>query len=862
MDIVVVESPAKARTLGKYLGPDYRVLPSYGHVCDLPAKDGSVRPEEDFAMTYATEPKAKKHLKAIADAVKGAHRLYLATDPDREGEAISWHVVQELQRRRALEGVEVRRVVFHEITSQAVLAAMRIPRDVDMDLVNAQQARRALDYLVGFTLSPVLWRKLPGSRSAGRVQSVALRLVCAREAEIEAFTSQEHWTVDVDFETPRGDRLTARLVRLNGQKLEKFDLADEAAAKAAAAKIEALSFAVTGIDRTKARRRPQPPFITSTLQQEASRKLGFSARRTAEIAQRLYEGVNLGGETVGLITYMRTDSTKLAPEAVAACRALIERDFGAPYLPSAPRTYRSSAKNAQEAHEAIRPTMVDRRPDAVARFLKADQLRLYELIWKRTVASQMASAEFDKTAIEIASPDGAVGLRATGSVVAFDGFLGLYEEGRDDDAGDEAEGKALPEIKEGEALAREAVRPAQHFTEPSPRFSEASLVKRLEELGIGRPSTYATILSVLQDRAYVRLEKRRFVPEERGRLVTAFLESFFERYVEYDFTAELEDKLDQVSNGKVNWKAVLRDFWDAFSLAVAGAERQRPGEMLAKLEEALAPHIFPDDGKDKDPRACPACREGHLSLKLGRFGAFVGCSKFPACRYSRPVAADEATTQGGEGASEGPRPLGRDAASGEAVTLRRGPYGNYVQLGEGADNRRPKRVALPETLAPGEVDLETALALLALPREVGRHPETGMPVLAGIGRYGPYLSHDGTFASLGRADDVLTIGLNRAVALLAEAKENRRTAKPVTLRVIGNHPDDDKPINLMKGRYGPYLQHDGVNAPVPKGASLETMTVAEAVVVLKARRRRRARKTRSGAGRGRRGSRKVATPAG
>lgn len=850
MDIVVVESPAKARTLGKFLGPGYRVLPSYGHVRDLPAKDGSVRPKEDFAMTYETEPKAKKHLKVIAEAVKGAGRLYLATDPDREGEAISWHVVQELERQRALKGVKVRRVVFHEITRQAVQAAMRNPRGLDMDLVNAQQARRALDYLVGFTLSPVLWRKLPGSRSAGRVQSVALRLICARAAEIEAFKPRRFWTVDVDFKTPRGNAFTARLVRLDGRKLEKFDLASEADAKAAVAKIETLSFAIGEIERKKVHRHPEPPFITSTLQQEASRKLGFGIRRTMKIAQRLYEGVSLKAEFVGLITYMRTDSTTLAREAVAGCRALIERAFGSPYLPSAPPTYRSSTKNPQEAHEAIRPTMIERRPEAVAGFLDPDQLRLYELIWKRTVASQMASADLDKVAIDIASPDGAVGLRATGSVVAFDGFLRLYEEGRDDDAGEEDEGKVLPEVRPGEALAREAVRSAQHVTEPPPRYTEASLVKRLEKLGIGRPSTYATILSVLQDRAYVRLEKRRFIPEERGRLVTAFLEIFFERYIEYDFTAELEDKLDHVSNGKLEWKAVLRDFWDAFSLAVAGAERLRPGEMLAKVEAALAAHVFPDDRADGDPRACLACGGGRLSLKLGRFGPFVGCSNYPACRYTRPVAAEEATIAKGADLSDGPRSLGQDPASGEPVSLRKGPYGPYVQLGEGSGNERPKRVALPKTLASAEVDLEAALALLALPREVGRHPETGTPILAGIGRYGPYVTHDGTFASLGPEEDVLAIGLNRAVTLLAQAKEGRRTAKPVTLRVIGNHPDDDKPINLMRGRYGPYLQHDGVNATVPKDVALETMTVAEAVDVLKARRRRRrSPKTRSGPGR-------------
>ncbi|MFQ5783856.1 MAG: type I DNA topoisomerase [Alphaproteobacteria bacterium] len=832
-NVVIVESPAKARTLEKYLGPDYRVLASYGHVRDLPAKDGSVKPDEDFAMVYETEARAAKHLAAIAEAVKGASNLFLATDPDREGEAISWHVVEELVRRKALRDIPVKRVAFHEITKGAVREAMAHPRDLDMDLINAQQARRALDYLVGFTLSPVLWRKLPGSRSAGRVQSVALRLICDREIEIEAFKPREYWTIDAGFATPAGAALEARLNHLHGNKLDKFDLADEAAARAAVAAVEARDFAVAEVERKKTRRNPSPPFTTSTLQQEASRKLGFGARRTMQIAQRLYEGITLNGETVGLITYMRTDSVHLAREAVGGCREMIGRSYGDAYLPAKPRSYRATARNAQEAHEAIRPTAFGRRPDDVARHLDAEQRRLYELIWKRAVASQMESAVIDQVAVDIASPDDAVRLRATGSTVAFDGYLKLYREGRDDNGNGDDEGRRLPPVDKGAALARGAVTPAQHFTEPPPRYSEATLVKKLEELGIGRPSTYASILSVLQDRDYVRLEKKRFVPEDRGRLVTAFLESFFSRYVEYDFTARLEDRLDEISNGRLDWKDVLRSFWIAFKQAVAETGDLRVAEVLDALNRVLGPHVFRDDGSGRDPRACPACADGRLNLKIGKFGAFVGCSNYPDCRYTRAFTGEGSGADGGNGADAGPRMLGDDPATGKSVSVRRGPYGYYVQLGEAeAGNGKPKRATLPKGLPPDDIDLEKALGLLALPREIGRHPETGEPILAGIGRFGPYLKYEGAYVSLPAGDDVLAVGLNRAVALIAENKKRRRASGP--LREIGPHPKDGKPVTVMKGRYGPYLRHDGVNAPLPKSASAETIALEEAVAQIAA----------------------------
>jgi len=829
-NVVIVESPAKAKTLERYLGPDYRVVASYGHVRDLPAKDGSVRPDQDFAMTYVAEGRAAKPMAEIVKAIKGARRLYLATDPDREGEAISWHVVEELKNRGKLKGLDVKRVTFHEITKRAVREAMEHPRDLDMDLINAQQARRALDYLVGFTLSPVLWRKLPGSRSAGRVQSVALRLICEREAEIEAFRPREYWTVEGGFKTPAGAAITARLAVLDGKKLGKYDLGDEKAARAAVAAAKGGTYAAAAIERKKTRRNPAPPFTTSTLQQEASRKLGFAAARTMRVAQRLYEGVALGGETVGLITYMRTDSVQLAREAVEDCRGMIADAFDAPYLPDKPRTYRATARNAQEAHEAIRPTSFARRPEDVAGHLDADQRRLYELIWKRAVASQMESAVIDQVAIDIATADRRVVFRATGSTIAFDGYLKLYREGRDDNGAAGDDDRRLPPVDEGAALGLDAVTPVQHFTEPPPRFTEASLVKKLEELGIGRPTTYAAIISVLQDRNYVRLEKRRFIPEDRGRLVTAFLESFFERYVEYDFTAQLEEQLDQISNGKLHWKDVLRAFWSAFKAAVDETRELRVADVLAALDEVLGPHIFPPRDDGRDPRACPACQDGKLSLKLGRFGAFLGCSNYPECKYTRPLSgADEENAEGE--ANGGPRPLGTDPETGLEVTLRRGPYGHYVQLGEAdEENKKPKRAAIPKGRRPGDIDLDAALALLSLPRKIGIHPETGKEILAGLGRYGPYLRHDGAYVSLPADDDVLTVGLNRAVALIAEAATRRRGPRP--LREIGLHPKDKEPVTVMDGRYGPYLVHNGTNAPLPRDKNAETITLDEAVAQL------------------------------
>lgn len=835
MDVLVVESPAKAKTIGKYLGPGYTVLASYGHVRDLPPKDGSVRPDEDFAMDWEVDPQSQKRLDAIAKAITKGGKLYLATDPDREGEAISWHVRDVLKRKKALEGVDVKRVTFNAITKQSVLDAVAHPRELDQDLIDAYMARRALDYLVGFTLSPVLWRKLPGSRSAGRVQSVALRLICEREAEIEVFKSREYWTVDALFGTTKKQTLKARLTHLDGRKLDKFDLDTQERAEQAKREIERRAFSVASIDRRQVRRNPPPPFITSTLQQEASRKLGVGAATAMRIAQRLYEGVDMGGETVGLITYMRTDGVQLAPEAIGQTRRLIETKYGQSYVPEKPRVYTSKAKNAQEAHEAIRPTDLFRTPQDVAAYLDKDQLGLYELIWKRTVASQMESAVLDQVTVDIASADKTVQLRATGSVVKFNGFLTLYDEGKDENGEDEEGNAILPDVTQDEGLERRDVIPEQHFTEPPPRYSEASLVKKLEELGIGRPSTYASIIEVLQRRNYVKIDRKRFIPEDRGRIVTAFLQTYFPRYVEYNFTAHLEDELDEISDGKIDWRQVLREFWKAFAAAVGETKDLRVSEVLDKLDEELGPHFFPaNDNGGKSPRDCPSCANGRLGLKLGKFGAFIGCSNYPDCRFTRKLGIVDPEADAASGANlDGPKVLGTDPATGKVVTLRNGPYGLYVQLGEAEGKEKPKRQSLLKGMTPDDVTLEKALLLLALPRELGPHPEDGQPVLAGVGRFGPYVKHTTKYKTIPADESVLEIGMNRAVALLAEAKatgRGRAAAKPI--RIVGNHPADEAPVELYEGRYGPYVKHAGINATVPRDLKPDELTLDQAVSLL------------------------------
>jgi DNA topoisomerase-1 len=834
MNIVVVESPAKAKTINKYLGRGYEVLASFGHVRDLPAKDGSVDPEHDFNMLWEVDAKSQKHMNEIVRAVKGADKLILATDPDREGEAISWHVLEVLKEKKAIKSQAIERVVFNAITKTAVLDAMKHPRAIDGALVDAYLARRALDYLVGFTLSPVLWRKLPGARSAGRVQSVALRLVCDRELEIERFVAREYWSLVAKLATPRGDVFEARLVGADGKKIQRLDIGTGAEAEAFKKALESAGFTVVSVEAKPAKRNPPPPFTTSTLQQEASRKLGFAPAHTMRIAQRLYEGVTIKGETVGLITYMRTDGVQIAEEAITASRKLIGSDYGERYLPAAARQYVTKAKNAQEAHEAIRPTDFNLRPAEAKAFLDADQAKLYELIWRRTVASQMESGELERTTVDIAAKAGArtIDLRATGTVVKFDGFLTLYQEGEDDVAEDE-EAKRLPAMSAGEPLAKRAIDADQHFTEPPPRYSEASLVKRMEELSIGRPSTYASILQVLKDRGYVRIDKKRLMPEDKGRVLTSFLESFFARYVEYGFTADLEEQLDRVSNNEIAWRDLLRDFWRDFAAAVGEIKDLRVAQVIDALNEMLGPHLFPPRPDGTDPRQCPTCG-GQLSLKLSKFGGFIGCTNYPECRYTRQLTAG-----GPNGAADGgTRKLGEDPETGLEVTLRNGRFGPYVQLGEMVEGAKPKRAGLPKGLAPDDVDLARALALLSLPREVGKHPEDGVPILAGIGRFGPYVQHGKVYANLDAGDDVLTIGQNRAVTLIAEkvAKgPSKSRFGPAPGRPLGDHPDKGGPIVVKSGRYGPYVSHDGVNASLPSDKVPETLTLEEAVSLLDAR---------------------------
>ncbi len=821
MAVVVVESPAKAKTINKYLGPGHTVLASFGHVRDLPPKDGSVDPEQDFDMKWEVASDSRKHVRAIAEALKSDPDLILATDPDREGEAISWHLTEALAKSRALKkDTPVKRVVFNAITKDAVTQAMKAPREVDMELVRAYLARRALDYLVGFNLSPVLWRKLPGAKSAGRVQSVCLRLIVEREMEIEAFRAQEYWTVTAELATPRGQLFTARLVSLAGEKLDKFALKDSTAAEMAVQAVTSRALSVRSVEAKPGSRSPAAPFMTSTLQQEASRKFGMGAKQCMSTAQRLYEA--------GHITYMRTDGIDMAPEAVMAARDEIRRRYGDAYVPKSPRMYKNKAKNAQEAHECIRPTDMGADPDRL-RLADADQRKLYDLIWKRTIACQMEAARLERTTVEIGSRDGQVGLRATGQVVLFDGFLKVYEEGRDDVEGDDD--RRLPQMAEGDALEKRNVTPEQHFTQPPPRYTEATLVKRMEELGIGRPSTYASIVTTIQDRGYVRKEKNRLIPEDKGRLVTIFLVNYFRKYLEYDFTADLEEQLDDISAGERDYREVLDRFWRDFSAHLAETSDLRISEVLEKIDEILAPHLYPPREDGSDPRLCPGCGKGRLNLKTARSGgAFIGCSNYPDCRYTRPLGAEE-----GDAALSGDgRLLGHDA--GDPIYLRTGRFGPYVQRGEATeDNPKPPRASLPKGWTPDELTLERAVTLLALPRKVGDHPEDGEPVEAGIGRYGPYVKHGRIYANLPEVEDVFTVGMNRALDLIAaKASRGGRGSTAAPLRELGEHPEGGK-VAVMAGRYGPYVKWEKVNATLSKGMEPETVTLEQALELIAAK---------------------------
>lgn len=839
MDVVIVESPAKAKTINKYLGKDYKVFASYGHVRDLPSKDGSVLPDEDFAMTWSTDAKSSKRLTEIVNAVKEADGVILATDPDREGEAISWHVLEVLNKRRAIKDKPVKRVVFNAITKSAVLAAMKEPRDIDMPLVDAYLARRALDYLVGFSLSPILWRKLPGARSAGRVQSVSLRLICDREAEIERFIREEYWQVAAGMKTAKGEAFQTRLVSLDGKKLDKLAIKTGDEANEIKALIESANLKVASVEAKPVKRNPSAPFTTSTMQQAASSRLGFSASRTMQTAQRLYEGMDIGGETVGLITYMRTDGVQMAPEGIDGARQMIGATFGDKYLPEKAKHYASKAKNAQEAHEAVRPTDFSRHPKDMKKFLDVDQARLYEIIWQRAIASQMNSAELERTTVEIEASQGGkvAGLRANGQVVRFDGFLAAYAFQKEEDAketDDNDDERHLPQISQGEVPSLEMVEATQHSTEPPPRYSEASLIKKMEELGIGRPSTYAATIQTLRDRDYVEVEQRKMEPASRGRLVTAFLENFFSKYVEYDFTASLEEQLDDISAGKLEWKSVLRDFWQDFSSTIDETKELRITAVLDALNEALAPVAFPEREDGGNPRKCPVCTEGDLSLKIGRYGSFVGCSRYPECGFTRQLGETVEEAQAKALAADGD-PLGQDPHTGEDVYLKSGRFGPYVQRGEGKDS---KKTGIPKGWAVEEVDFEKALALLSLPRDIGQHPETGAMISAGLGRYGPFVLCEGVYANMDDPNDVFSIGLNRAVTLIEEKKlkgggRGRAAAKP--LKELGEYPEIGGPITVKDGKYGPYVNHGKINATLPKDQDPQALTAEEAIALLVAK---------------------------
>lgn len=835
MDVVVVESPAKAKTINKYLGSNYKVLASFGHVRDLPAKDGSVLPDEDFSMKWDTSTAAAKRLSEITKALKDADGLILATDPDREGEAISWHVLEVLRQKKALKDKSVKRVVFNAITKHAVLDAMAHPRDIDVPLVDAYLARRALDYLVGFTLSPVLWRKLPGARSAGRVQSVALRLVCDRESEIERFKREDYWSIEAKLATSHDEQFLAKLTTFNQKKLAKLDIKTQQQADEIRSMLQGAEFRTLSVDAKPTKRNPSPPFTTSTLQQAASSKLGFSASRTMQVAQKLYEGIDIGGETTGLITYMRTDGVQIAPEAIDAARAAIKDTFGNNYVPEKPRFYSTKAKNAQEAHEAIRPTDFMRTPDSVEQYLDSDQAKLYDLVWKRAIASQMSPADIKRTTVEIEAIRGSdhANLRATGSVIQFDGFIAAYTDQRDEDSSEDDDAIRLPNMQPSESLKQINIDALKHTTEPPARYSEATLIKKLEELGIGRPSTYASTLGTLRDRDYVSIDKRKLIPQAKGRIVTAFLENFFNRYVEYDFTADLEEKLDLISDGKLSWKQVLREFWDAFNASVADIKELRVSNVLDVLNETLAPLAFPPREDGSDPRSCPLCHAGQLSLKLGRYGAFVGCSNYPECKYTRQLGSESGTEGEAQNPDE-PAVLGQDPQTGQDITLRTGRFGPYVQCGEGKD---AKRAGLLRSWLPTEMTYEKAIALLSLPREVGLHPETGKPIMASIGRYGPYISHDGQYATLETPDEVFDIGINRAVTVLAEKQAkggSRRTATPKAIATLGDHPDGGA-VTVRDGRYGPYVNWEKINATLPKGKDPASVTLEEALELIAAK---------------------------
>jgi len=818
MKLVIVESPAKAQTINKYLGNDYKVIASVGHIRDLPSKDGAVKPDENFKMSWEMNKDKDKVVKEIIGALKSADSLILATDPDREGEAISWHLKEILDHKKTTTGKPVERVVFNEITKSAVLEAMKKPRGINSELVEAYLARRALDHLIGFSISPILWRKLPGSRSAGRVQSVALKLICEREIEIEKFNIEEYWSISSTFSTVKDEKFSSRLTVLNSQKLAKMDIKNEKEADLALQDVKKSKFNISKIELKRVKRNPLPPFTTSTLQQEASNKLGFSASRTMRVAQKLYEGINIGSETSGLITYMRTDGVQLSSQAIEELRNEITSRHGENYIPPKPRVYKSKAANAQEAHEAIRPTLISRDPESISEFLDSDQNKLYELIWKRTISSQMQSAELDETAADITNQDQSIIFRANGSQVIFPGFY-IYRDREDD--------RLLPKLIENEKVDLTDVKSEQHFTQPPPRYTDASLIKKMEELGIGRPSTYASILQVLVNRNYVEKEKGRHIPQERGRILTAFLNNFFGKYIEYDFTADLEKQLDKVSDGKLNYKNLLKEFWDSFKPHLNKMTELERDKILEALEKELAELFFPsDDIKNGTPnRKCPTCSNGNLGLELGKYGAFIGCSNYPECKFTKQIASNQDQNENNDNENFIPGNdgvLGIDPATGLNVFIKKGPYGIYLQLG---DEKKPKRTSIPKQVSAKDINLEKALAFLSLPRLIGQHPESGQDISAGIGRYGPYLKYDINFISLPADETVINLGLNHAVVLIAENSEKLG-------KVLGDHPDGGGKIFVKSGRFGPYVEHNKLRATLPKDISIEEINLDKAIELL------------------------------
>jgi len=829
MNVLIVESPSKARSINKYLGSDYRVLASVGHVRDLSAKNDAIDTENDFQMKWETSERGRKVIKEITDAAKKSDNLYLATDPDREGEAIAWHVEKLLRDNSSLSNLNIHRVTFNEITKNAVLDSLKEPREIDENLVNAYLARRALDFLVGFTLSPVLWRKLPGSKSAGRVQSVALKIISERELEIEKFISQEYWSILGKFTNSENKTINARLTLYEGNKVDKLDIKNEKEAEKIYDEIKNSNFIVGTVKKKEAKRNPYPAFTTSTMQIESSRKLGLSANQTMRTAQKLYEGTEIKGETTGLITYMRTDSVIMSNDAINQIRKFVTDNYGSNYLPEKPRIYKSKAKNAQEAHECIRPTNINLTPKDIKQYITNEEFKLYEIIWQRAVSSQMVSAILDQVAVDIVNQNKKISLRANGSTIKFPGMYKVYQEAKDDDKDEEKE-IILPVMNEGENLNLKKVDKSQHFTLPPPRYTEASLVKKLEELGIGRPSTYASIIKVLQDRDYVILDKKRFNPHDRGRIVSIFLQKYFNKYVEYDFTADLENQLDEISDGKLDWKEVIRKFWDTFKQLCDETVGKSNREVIDVLDDALGSHFFPPDGND-EKRKCPTCNNGRLGIKVGKFGGFIGCSNYPDCKYT--VQFNQLNDKNGSSLS-GPKEIGIYPETGEMITLRKGPYGFYIQVGEGTKEKKPKRVSIPKNFEPDEIGLNTAIQLLGLPRKLGFHPESNKTVSAGIGMYGSYILHDKKYKALEKTDNILDIELKRALELISKPTQRGNE----TLKTFGEHPTEKKIITAHDGKFGPYVKCGKINASLLGDKTIDSLNLTDAIKLIDERKQK------------------------